>query len=201
MPLKGSLIVVSAPSGAGKTTLCSAILKGLDSIAFSISYTTRKPRGGEVDGVDYYFVSEERFKEMIERGEFAEWAVVHGNYYGTSRKTIDDLMERNIDVLLDIDVQGAKQIKALYPEAVLVFIMPPSFEELKKRLYTRGAENLELRLRRAFEEMREYSFYDYVIINDNLERAISDLRAIIISERLKVKRFDPTFIDRFYPVA
>lgn len=201
MPLKGSLIVVSAPSGAGKTTLCSAILKGLDSIAFSISYTTRKPRGGEVDGVDYYFVSEERFKEMIERGEFAEWAVVHGNYYGTSRKTIDDLMERNIDVLLDIDVQGAKQIKALYPEAVLVFIMPPSFEELKKRLYTRGAENLESRLRRAFEEMREYSFYDYVIINDNLERAISDLRAIIISERLKVKRFDPTFIDRFYPVA
>lgn len=201
MPLKGSLIVVSAPSGAGKTTLCSAILKSLDSIAFSISYTTRKPRGGEVDGVDYYFVSEERFKEMIERGEFAEWAVVHGNYYGTSRKTIDDLMERNIDVLLDIDVQGAKQIKALYPEAVLVFIMPPSFEELKKRLYTRGAENLELRLRRAFEEMREYSFYDYVIINDNLERAISDLRAIIISERLKVKRFDPTFIDRFYPVA
>lgn len=201
MPLKGSLIVVSAPSGAGKTTLCSAILKSLDSIAFSISYTTRKPRSGEVDGVDYYFVSEERFKEMIERGEFAEWAVVHGNYYGTSRKTIDDLMERNIDVLLDIDVQGAKQIKALYPDAVLVFIMPPSFEELKKRLYTRGAENLELRLRRAFEEMREYSFYDYVIINDNLERAISDLRAIIISERLKVKRFDPTFIDRFYPVA
>lgn len=199
--MKGSLIVVSAPSGAGKTTLCSAILKSFDRIAFSISYTTRKPRSGEVDGVDYYFVSEEKFKEMIERGEFAEWAIVHGNYYGTSRRIIDDLMERNIDVLLDIDVQGAKQIKALYPEAVLVFIMPPSFEELKKRLYTRGAENLELRLSRAIEEMKEYSFYNYVIINDNLERAISDLKAIITSERLRVERFDPTFIERFYPVV
>ncbi|MCX7794697.1 MAG: guanylate kinase [Thermodesulfovibrionales bacterium] len=201
MKLRGNLIVVSAPSGAGKTTLCSAVLKSLERIAFSISYTTRKPREGEVNGVDYYFVSEKDFKEMIDRGEFAEWAVVHGNYYGTSRKTIDDLMERNIDVLLDIDVQGAKQIKVLYPEAVLVFIMPPSFEELKKRLYSRGAENLELRLRRAFDEMKEYYFYNYVIINDNLEKAISDLRSIIISERLKVERFDPDFLNKFYPVV
>lgn len=201
MPMKGNLIVVSAPSGAGKTTLCGAILKSLDRIAFSVSFTTRRPRAGELDGVDYYFVSEEKFRDMIEKGEFAEWAIVHGNYYGTSRKIIDDLLEREVDVLLDIDVQGAKQIKKLYPEAVLVFIMPPSFEELKKRLYTRGAEDIELRIKRAFEEMREYYLYEYVIINDNLERAISDLRAIIISERLRSERFDPHFLDKFYPVT
>ncbi len=199
--MKGNLIVVSAPSGAGKTTLCNAILKSLDRISFSVSYTTRKPRKGEVEGVDYYFVDEKRFRQMIDRGEFAEWAVVHGNFYGTSRKVIDDLIERNIDVLLDIDIQGARQIKSLYPDAILVFIMPPSFEELKKRLLLRGAENLEGRLKRAFEEIREYSFYDYVIINDNLERAVSDLRAIVVSERLRVKRFDPSFIDKFYPVV
>ncbi len=199
--MKGSLIVVSAPSGAGKTTLCNAIVKDFDRIAFSVSYTTRKPREGEIEGVDYYFVDEKRFKEMIQREEFAEWAMVHGNLYGTAKKTLNDLMERNIDVLLDIDVQGAKQIKALYPEAVLVFIMPPSFEELRERLFKRGAENLDLRLRRAFEEMREYFFYDYVIINDNLEKAIGDLKSIIISERLRSKRFDPDFIDRFYPIV
>ncbi len=199
--MKGSLIVVSAPSGAGKTTLCNAIVKDFDRIAFSVSYTTRRPREGEIEGVDYYFVDEKRFREMIQREEFAEWAMVHGNLYGTAKKTLNDLMERNIDVLLDIDVQGAKQIKALYPEAVLVFIMPPSFEELKERLFRRGAENLDLRLKRAFEEMREYSFYDYVIINDSLEKAISDLKSIIISERLRSKRFDPEFIDRFYPIV
>lgn len=199
--MKGSLIVVSAPSGAGKTTLCNAIVKDFDRIAFSVSYTTRKPREGEIEGVDYYFIDEKRFKEMIQREEFAEWAMVHGNLYGTAKKTLNDLMERNIDVLLDIDVQGAKQIKALYPEAVLVFIMPPSFEELRERLFKRGAENLDLRLRRAFEEMREYFFYDYVIINDNLEKAIGDLKSIIISERLRSKRFDPDFIDRFYPIV
>ncbi|MFN3740396.1 MAG: guanylate kinase [Thermodesulfovibrionales bacterium] len=199
--MKGSLIVVSAPSGAGKTTLCNAIVKDFDRIAFSVSYTTRKPREGEIDGVDYYFVDEKRFREMIEKEEFAEWAMVHGNLYGTAKKTLNNLMDRNIDVLLDIDVQGAKQIKALYPEAVLVFIMPPSFDELKKRLLKRGAENLDLRLKRAFEEMREYSFYDYVIINDNLEKAIGDLKSIIISERLRSKRFDPGFIDRFYPIV
>mgnify|MGYP001068238355 CR=1 FL=1 len=199
--MKGSLIVVSAPSGAGKTTLCNAIIKSLDRIAFSISYTTRKPRAGEVDGVDYYFVDEKVFRQMIERNEFAEWANVHGNLYGTSKRVIEDFMERGIDVLLDIDIQGAKQIKATYPDAILVFIMPPSFEELKKRLYSRGAENLDGRLKRAFEELREYYFYDYVIINDNLEKAIEGLRSIIISERLRVKRFEPQFIERFYPVA
>lgn len=199
--MKGSLIVVSAPSGAGKTTLCNAIVKDFDRIAFSVSYTTRKPREGEIEGIDYYFIDEKRFREMIQREEFAEWAVVHGNLYGTAKKTLNDLIERNIDVLLDIDVQGAKQIKALYPEAVLVFIMPPSFEELRERLFKRGAENLDLRLKKALEEIREYSFYDYVIINDNLEKAIGDLKSIIISERLRSKRFDPGFIDRFYPIV
>lgn len=199
--MKGNVIVVSAPSGAGKTTLCNAIVKSLDRITFSVSYTTRRPREGEVEGVDYYFVNQEEFRKMIDRGEFAEWAEVHGNLYGSSRRVIEDLMERNRDVLLDIDIQGAKQIKSLYPEAILIFIMPPSFEELKRRLLGRGTENLEGRLRRAFEEIKEYSLYDYVIINDNLERAISDLRSIVISERLRVKRFDSNFIDKFYPIV
>jgi guanylate kinase len=199
--VQGSLFVVSAPSGAGKTTLCNAIIKNIDRIAFSISYTTRKPRPGEVDGVDYYFVDEGVFREMIEKGEFAEWANVHGNLYGTSRRVIEDIMNSGMDVLLDIDIQGAKQIKALYPSAVLVFIMPPSFEELQKRLITRGAENLDGRLKRAFEEIREYYFYDYVIINDNLEKALKELSSIIIAERLRVRRFDPSFIERFYPVV
>ncbi len=197
----GNLIVISAPSGAGKTTLCNSIVKILDGVAFSVSHTTRRPREGEIDGVDYYFIDEAQFREMIERGEFAEWAVVHGNFYGTSKRVLNELMQKNTDVLLDIDVQGARQIKALYPEAVLVFIMPPSFDVLKERLYKRGAENLEGRLRRALEELKEYSFYDYVIINDNLEKALSELKAIIISERLRVKRFDPAFIERFYPVV
>lgn len=197
----GNLIVISAPSGAGKTTLCNSIVKILDGVAFSVSHTTRRPREGEIDGVDYYFIDEAQFREMIERGEFAEWAVVHGNFYGTSKRVLNELMQKNTDVLLDIDVQGARQIKALYPEAVLVFIMPPSFDVLKERLYKRGAENLEGRLRRALEELKEYFFYDYVIINDNLEKALSELKAIIISERLRVKRFDPAFIERFYPVV
>lgn len=193
--------MVSAPSGAGKTTLCNAIVKTLPELAFSISYTTRKPRNGEINGVDYYFIDEPTFKEMIKNEEFAEWAIVHGNFYGTSKRLLNEFMEKGLDVLLDIDVQGAKQIKTFYPEAILVFIMPPSYEELRRRLYSRGAEALESRLNRAFEEIKEYFFYDYVIINDALDRAIGDLKAIIISERLRVKRFDPNFISKFYPVA
>ncbi len=190
----GNLIVVSAPSGAGKTTLCKNVLDLIDNLRFSVSYTTRKPRPGEVDGRDYYFIDEKRFREMIERGEFLEWAYVHGNLYGTSRVVVQELLSKGFDILLDIDVQGAEQVKRIYGDAVMVFIMPPSFDILRERLMRRGAENIELRLKRAYEEMRRYSDYDYVIINDNLEKAIDHLRAIILSERLRTERFDPSVI-------
>ncbi len=190
----GNLIVISAPSGAGKTTLCKNVLNIIDNLRFSISYTTRRPRPNEVDGRDYYFIDEKKFREMIEREEFLEWAYVHGNLYGTSRTVVQECLSKGFDILLDIDVQGAEQVKRIYTDAIMVFIMPPSFDILRERLIRRGAENVELRLKRAYDEMRRYSDYDYVIINDNLEEAIDHLKAIIVSERLRTKRFDPTVI-------
>lgn len=191
---RGSLIVVSAPSGAGKTTLCKNVLNQLENLKFSVSYTTRKPRPGEIDGEDYHFIDEEEFRIMIESGEFLEWASVHGNLYGTSKTKIDAMLNNGYDILLDIDVQGAEQVKRSYSDIVMVFIMPPSFDILRERLLRRGAENIELRLKRAYDEMRKYLNYDYVIINDSIEKASEELRAIIVSERLRTRRFDPSVI-------
>jgi guanylate kinase len=194
----GSIFVVSAPSGAGKTTLCKHIVKTLDNIATSVSFTTRQPRPGEVPGEDYSFVSEAEFSDMIGRGDFVEWARVHGNFYGTSRLKLEDLVSEGYDVLLDIDTQGASQIRKFFKNAVSIFILPPSMEELKQRLEGRmsnSAEDMNRRLQRAVEEIREYKMYDYVIVNDIIKTSLKKLEAIIIAERLRSSKIDPQWIQ------
>jgi len=185
---QGILFVVSAPSGAGKTSLCRAITNSLEQLTHSISYATRKPRPGEIDGRDYYFVSQERFQDMIKAGDFAEWAEVHGNLYGTSRRVLDEMIAKGIDVILDIDTQGAKQIKSKYETAVFIFIMPPSLEILEERLRNRRSDDeaeIRKRMRRAHEEIRDYSMYNYIIVNRDFDRALTEIRSIVVAERCR----------------
>ncbi|WP_163329217.1 guanylate kinase [Desulfurobacterium thermolithotrophum] len=189
--LKGLLIVISAPSGTGKTTLSHKLLETFPSMEFSISYTTRKPRKGEVNGRDYFFVDKETFKSMIKEGDFLEWAEVYGNLYGTSKSQVMKALEKGKDILLDIDTQGALQVKKNFPEAVLIFILPPSLRELERRLRKRGTddeETIKKRLRIAREEIKKAFFYDYLLINDDLEVAFEKLRSIITAEKCQVKR-------------
>ena len=163
----------------------------------SISYTTRNPRPGEIDGRDYYFVSEERFRSMIEVGDFAEWAQVHSNLYGTSRRVLDDMVTRGVDVILDIDTQGAMQIKARVEKAVFLFIMPPSIEILEERLRNRKSDDeaeIRKRMRRALEEIRDYTMYDYLIENRDFDRALSELRSVIVAERCRTHVIDQSWI-------
>ena len=188
---QGILFIISAPSGAGKTTLASRLFQEAPDLRSSISYTTRAPRKGEVNGRDYHFVNEEQFIQMRNAGAFAEWASVHEFYYGTPRAPVDDAITQGRDLLLDIDVQGATQLKATYPEAVSLFVLPPSWHELERRLRGRGTDTeavITRRLHRAREEAREFSAYDYWIVNDNLERAVSLLHAILTAERARVAR-------------
>ena len=189
----GTLFVISAPSGAGKSTLCRELLRKIPDIKLSVSYTTRKPRKGETNNIHYTFISQKRFKNMINRGEFAEWAMVHGNLYGTSIKRLKKLNKEGYDIILDIDVQGALQVKTSYKNAVYIFILPPSMRVLKQRLMNRKTEPEEavtVRLDRAKDEILSYKEYDYVIINDKLEKAYRGLESIIISARLKTKSID-----------
>ena len=186
MIVPGNLIVVSAPSGAGKSSLVGGALKRLDRLEYSISYTTRKPRGEERDGVEYYFVSKEEFLGMRDRGEFLESAEVHGCLYGTQRATVGRIIGEGSDVILDIDVQGAAQIVRQMPGAVTVFVLPPSREVLESRLRMRNlndTEDLERRLENASGEVLSYAGFKYVIVNDDLERATRELEAVIIAER------------------
>ena len=194
----GLLFVISAPSGAGKTSLCRAITNSLENLTHSISYATRKPRPGEIDGRDYYFVSPERFQEMVRAGDFAEWAEVHSNLYGTSRRVLDDLIGKGIDVILDIDTQGAKQIKTKYGTAVYIFIMPPSLEILEERLRNRKSDHedeIRKRMRQALEEIKDCSMYDYIIVNRDFDRALTELRSIIIAERCRTRVIDAAWIE------
>ena len=194
------LIVVSAPSGAGKTSLCEEAVRRISDLIHSISYTTRIPRPHEVEGRDYYFVDEGTFQRMVEAGEFAEWARVHGNLYGTPKGLLEAHLAAGHDVILDIDTQGAAQLKGVYPEGIFVFILPPSWEQLEGRLRARQSdppEEIERRLKKAREEMKYYSEYDYVIINDELERAASRLCAIILAERCRSFRLDSGFREAF----
>jgi len=180
------LFVISAPSGAGKTTLCREALKRFKDITYSISYTTRKPRNGEQDGIDYYFITKEKFKRKIENNKWAEWAEVYGNFYGTSAEFLDTCSASGKRVLLDIDVQGAIQIKKRYPDSVTIFIMPPSLETLRARLESRGTDTrqvIERRLKTAKKEMGQKDLYSHVIINDELSKAVSELIEIIESYR------------------
>lgn len=204
MKKKGSLFVVSAPSGAGKTTLCRKLCESMAHIRHSVSYTTRAPRPGEINDVHYSFVDKDTFQAMIDEGEFMEWAEVHGNRYGTSRKRIEELAGNGTDVILDIDVQGATQIKKSFSSAsgercIFIFILPPSMEVLRKRLVERMSDSEEvimIRLRNAVGEIKEYKNYDYVIVNDKMECALGELASIVMAERACIARTDQAWINR-----
>ncbi|MEO2068715.1 MAG: guanylate kinase [Desulfurobacteriaceae bacterium] len=189
--LKGLLIVISAPSGTGKTTLCQMLLDEFKNLEFSISYTTRKPRNGEVNGKDYFFVDKETFQKMIDEGDFLEWAEVYGNFYGTSKSQVLKALNEGKDILLDIDTQGALNVKKNFPEAVLIFILPPSLSELERRLRNRGTddeETIRKRLKIAREEIKKAFLYDYLVVNDILEVAFEKLKSIITAEKCKTER-------------
>lgn len=191
--------MVSAPSGAGKTTLCQRLTADLPGMMHSVSYTTRKPRPGEVNDRDYTFVREEEFRRMAEAGEFAEWAEVHGNLYGTSKERVEEMLQEGIDVILDVDTRGAAQLREAYPDGVFVFILPPSMKSLRERLTARmsdSAEEIERRLRRAREEIRDYRSYDYVIVNDEFERALRELESVVTTRRLESGLTDPGWVEK-----
>ncbi|MEO7560719.1 MAG: guanylate kinase [Nitrosospira sp.] len=185
----GNLFIISAPSGAGKTSLVKALLKtGID-LRLSVSYTTRPPRPEEVEGRDYHFLSQEAFEQRLKQGEFLESAEVYGNFYGTSQKWINEAIVSGHDILLEIDSQGAQQVRRVFPEVVGIFVLPPSPEALEARLRQRGQDSLEAitrRLAAACEEMAHVSEYDYVIINEKLDKALHDLTCIVRAERLRM---------------
>lgn len=186
--MTGHLYIVAAPSGAGKTTLVRLLLEKDPDINVSISSTTRLPRTGESDGREYHFVGVQNFLDMVSQGEFLEWAEVHGNYYGTSKRWIEKEMEAGRDVLLEIDWQGAQQVRKVFPKAIGIFILPPSLEELKSRLSGRGtdsAETIARRIAAARDEMRHVDEFDYVIINDDLQQALDNLKSIVCASRLQ----------------
>ena len=188
MDYPGNLFVVSAPSGAGKSSLVKALLELDSHVHLSVSHTTRAPRGQEKHGRDYYFASQSEFDAMVQSNAFVEWAHVHGNRYGTSKKAIEERIAQGNDVILEIDYQGALQVKQTFANAVLIFILPPSWEELRSRLERRGedsAEVIELRLKNAAEEMAQVHKFDFVIINELFERALFDMKAIVHAQRLK----------------
>lgn len=187
---RGQLIVLSGPSGVGKSTVISELLHERENTFFSVSYTTRKPRVGEADGINYNFVSEETFLGMIDRGEFLEYARYVDHYYGTSLKVINEKLEEGVDVLLDIEVQGAAKVREKCPEAVLIFIMPPSFEELSRRLHGRHTDEesaIEGRLEKARVECREIANYDYLVVNDKVSTAAAEITAILTAESCRTK--------------
>jgi guanylate kinase len=195
---RGTLVVVSAPSGAGKTTLCHEVRSLVPDLYYSVSYTTRTPRPGEVDGTDFHFVSEAEFVAMRNRDEFAEWATVHGHLYGTPARALEGALGRGLDVLLDIDTHGARQLRQRYPEAVSVFIMAPSMAELEARLRERksdAAGEIERRLSRAREEIAAWRQYDYLIINRDVKEAVDQLATIIHAERWRTSRLTIKFPD------
>ena len=190
---RGSLIILSGPSGAGKGTIYNELLKHDSNLRFSVSMTTRKPRDGEVNGKDYFFVTVEEFKKEIENDSFLEYALVHGNYYGTLKKEVERDLDNGNDVILDIDIQGAVNIKAKKEDGIFIFIMPPSMRELKNRLVKRGTETKDKlieRFKNAYKEVNEMSKYNYVVINDEVDLAVKKIEAILIAERCRVDRIE-----------
>lgn len=191
---KPNLFVVSSPSGGGKSTLVQAALQRVPGLAFSVSFTTRQPRPNERQDREYHFVSEEEFLGLRDRGQLLEWAEVHGNFYGTSKEQVNESLSQGVDLILDIDVQGARQIHRAETGAILVFVMPPSAETLRQRLINRSTDpsyNIERRLKNAYAEVRAWNEFDYIIVNDDLDRAVSSLVAIILAARQRTPRQSP----------
>ena len=198
---RGSLFIVSAPSGAGKTTLCRRLVETVPNLGFSVSFTTRRPRPGEVNDRDYTFISREDFRSKAEQGEFIEWAEVHGEFYGTSKKRVEAFLAEGNDVILDIDTQGAMQIKRKFQDGISIFVLPPSLQILRERLETRmtdSEQEIDRRFKRATDEIKTYREYDYVIMNDNLDDALREFKAIIISQRSSIRKIDQQWIEEIF---
>ena len=196
---RGILFIISAPSGTGKTTLCKQVTSTVPGLWHSISYTTRKPRAGEEHGREYFFIGETEFQQMVDRNEFVEWARVYGHLYGTPRKTLIDQMEQGIDVLLEIDVQGAIQVKKKFEDAVSIFILPPSMQVLRSRLQNRASDSPEeilRRLQKVKEEVWSYREYAYVVRNEDLSQSLHELESVFLAERLKTKRLNMAWLER-----
>jgi len=197
---KGLLLVVSGPSGAGKGTICKALLKTNEDIKLSVSATTRKPRVGEVDGINYHFVRKEKFQDMISHNEFLEYAQIYDNFYGTPKSSIMESLNNGQDILLEIEMQGAMQIKNVYPEGVFIFALPPSLEELKNRIVGRGTETteeIEKRFGCAYEEIKLIEDYDYFIFNKDIDTSVKEIQNIIACEKNRVKRYKDIILDKF----
>ncbi|SKB28178.1 guanylate kinase [Acetoanaerobium noterae] len=197
MKKKGLLVVVSGPSGAGKGTICKNFMELNKEMLLSISSTTRNPRENEIDGVNYNFISKQDFEDLIGTDSLLEYVHVFGNYYGTPKKWVLECIEKGKDVLLEIEIVGAMKVKEKYPDAILVFVLPPSLKELKNRIVTRGTETIEQienRMARAMQEIKTIEKYDYFIFNDNLTRAVDDLEAIISAEKNKVNRYSQEIV-------
>ena len=193
---RGLLIVISGASGTGKGTVCKKLLSKLPNVHYSISATTRKPRQGEVDGREYYFISEDDFKQWIADGKFLEFAEVYGNFYGTPLTKIEERLNRGEDVLLEIDVQGALNVKRKCPDGVYIFLLPPSLDELKRRIEGRGSEtpeSLKRRLQNAVAEIQIGREYDYAVVNDSVDEAAAQIEAILVAERCRVERNEDKF--------
>jgi guanylate kinase len=193
--MKGDIYIFSGPSGAGKSSIITELRKRTTGLGYSISHTSRAPRPNETDGVDYHFVSEDAFIKMRETGAFVEWAKVYSHLYGTSVSSLKSQTDKGLDVILDIDSQGAKNIKANFKDSILIYILPPSIETLKQRLNTRASDAPEVinnRFNKAVDDLKESSWYDYLIINDDLEKAVSEAQSIIVSSRCRRERLFPT---------
>jgi guanylate kinase len=189
--MSGQLFIISAPSGGGKSTIVAALMERVGMLGYSISHTSRPPRGKEKNGIEYYFVGRDGFSEMIDEGLFLEWAEVYGDLYGTSKTSVEEKTSRGLDVILDVDSQGAKNIKKRFSDSILIYLLPPSMQALEKRLRDRGTEDnatMQKRLAKAEKEIADCLWYDHIIINDQLERAIDEVRAVILSERTKTSR-------------
>ena len=198
--MNGQIFVFSGPSGVGKTTIIHKLRERIKDLGYSVSHTSRPPRKGEKNGIDYHFVEGDTFKKMIEEGAFVEWASVYSDLYGTSFSSLLDQTEKGLDVILDVDSQGAKNIKGRLNEGILIYILPPSLEVLEKRLRDRASDDadvIDARIRQARDELKNCEFYDYLIINDDLEKAVSEVEAVILSDRCSKARTLSRIKERF----
>lgn len=198
--MSGNLFVISAPSGAGKSTIIKALKERIEGLGYSISHTSRKPRGNENDGIDYHFLKKETFRSMIDAGAFVEWAQVYDDLYGTSFSSLDEQTASGLDVLLDLDTQGAKNIKKHFKNSVLIYVLPPSLDVLEKRLMARGTDDetvIKSRMKKTSNEIKQCVWYDYIIVNDDLEKAIKEAQAIILSVRCRTDQQIPIVKEMF----